>query len=71
MDAKNAQSYRNELEALLRKAEDAGYRLVVEIDVEVDAFAGEADVELDYFFQGPVASDFAHVNTDLLWEREL
>lgn len=72
MSEKNAQSYRNELEALLRRAEDDGYHFTVELDVETsredDSYEG---VDTDYYFVGPVNSDYAHVDSDLIWEREI
>lgn len=66
MSEKNAQSYRNELEALLRRAEDDGYRLNVEYESRDD------DIVLDYFF---IAindySDHATVDSDLIWETRI
>lgn len=72
MSEKNAQSYRNELEALLRRAEDDGYRFTVELDISVYGEAEKDDVEIetDYYFIGS-SVDYAHVDTDLIHENEI
>lgn len=66
MSEKNAQSYRNELEALLRRAEDDGYRLNVEYENLDD------DIVLDYFFIAHNDyTDHSTVNPDLVWETRI
>lgn len=66
MSEKNAQSYRNELEALLRRAEDEGYRFNVEYEYD------DRDIDLEYFFIAvDDYTDHATVNSDLVWETRI
>ena len=66
----SAVSYRDELEALLRRAEKDGYRFSLEYEIDSD---GEpTTVNTDYFFMNVHDyTDHATVDSGLIWESEI
>jgi len=64
----NAEQYRDELDALLKRAYADGYRFTMEIDVEADEYSG---IETEYFFVSTIGSEISFLDHDLVWEREL
>jgi len=71
MSDKDAQSYRNEFEALLRRAEDDGYRFTVELDSYVDHNGEVAEINTDYYFIDGSRGSVAFVDSSLIWEEEV
>jgi len=70
---KNAQSYRNELEALLRRAEDDGYLFNLKYEVEMSRDGYDVkSFETEYYFSDGyrMPTDVAHINSSLVWEWE-
>lgn len=65
----SAAFYRDELEALLKRAEKDGYKFNVELDVDAHEYSS---VETEYFFMNVHDyRDHAGVDAGLIWETEL
>lgn len=68
MDGKAA-AYRNEFEALLRRASDDEVKFRMDYSFDVDTDGDVVDYDTDYSFQGEDGNHY-YVDSDLIWEYE-